>query len=281
MNDYSSVTDINGSFTLSNGVEMPYLGLGVFKVQDGKQVLESVQYALEAGYRHIDTAAIYQNERGVGKAIRNSGIPREKIFLTSKVWNSDQGYESTLQAYDLSLKKLETDYLDLYLIHWPVRGKYKETWRALEKIYSEGRVKAIGVSNFLKHHLQDLLPEVNVVPMVDQVEFHPYLLQKELFEFCLEHQIQYEAWSPIMRGKVVELEILKKMAKKYQRTEVQITLRWDLQKGVITIPKSIQKERIISNAQLFDFEISFDDMKQIDGMDCTVRYGADPDNFNF
>jgi diketogulonate reductase-like aldo/keto reductase len=275
------ITDIKGTVKLSNGVKMPYLGLGVFLVKDGPEVIEAIQYAFEAGYRHIDTAAIYNNEKGVGIAIRNSNLTREEIFLTSKVWNSNQGYDNTLRAFDISLKKLETDYLDLYLVHWPVKGKYKDTWRALEQIYSEGRVKAIGVSNFLKHHLEDLLQETNVIPMVDQVEFHPYAVQQELLDFCKTNQIQFEAWSPLMQGKIYTIEAIKKIAIKYNKTIGQIVLRWDLQKGVITIPKSIHQEHIISNSKLFDFILSDEDIANIDKLDRQERVGAHPDHFNF
>ena len=275
------ISDIKGTVTLANGVKMPYLGLGVFLVHDGSEVVNAIRYALEAAYRHIDTAAIYGNERGVGKAIRESNIPRNEIFLTSKVWNSDQGYESTLAAFEVSLRKLETDYLDLYLVHWPVKGKYKETWRALEKLYAGGRVKAIGVSNFLVHHLEDLLSTATIVPMVDQVEFHPYVVQRELTEFCQSHHIQFEAWSPLMQGKVFKVDQLNTLAAKYHKTAAQIVLRWDLQKGIITIPKSIKKENIVSNARLFDFVLLEEDMLSIDLLDKNLRVGAHPDHFNF
>lgn len=182
---------------LNNGVEMPWLGFGVFKVNEGEEVESAVKWALEAGYRSIDTATIYGNERGVGKAIRESGVPREEIFLTTKVWNSDQRARRTLEAFDDSLELLDTDYVDLYLVHWPVKGCYKETWKVLEEIYDKGRVKAIGVSNFLVHHLEDLLEDSNVVPAVDQVEFHPFLVQPELLNFCREHKIQMEAYAPL------------------------------------------------------------------------------------
>ncbi|RFS26520.1 aldo/keto reductase [Chitinophaga silvatica] len=275
------ITDINGTVTLSNGVKMPYLGLGVFKTKEGQEVVDAVTYALDAGYRHIDTAAIYGNEEGVGIAIENNKVNRSEIFLTSKVWNANQGYDSTLKAYDESLAKLKTDYLDLYLIHWPVKGKYKDTWKALEKLYADGRIKAIGVSNFLQHQLEDLLQTANVVPMVNQLEFHPYLVQQPLLDFCQQHKIQYEAWSPLMQGKIFEIPLLKELADKYKVSVAQLVLRWDLQKGVVTIPKSIKNERIISNADIFNFEISAEDIKKIDGLDRGERVGPDPDTFNF
>ena len=266
---------------LSNGIKMPMLGLGVYLSKDGDEVRNAVKWALDTGYRHIDTAAIYRNERGVGQAIKESPVNRDEIFLVSKVWNSDQGYDSTLRAYDKSLEKLATDYLDLYLVHWPVSGKYKETWKALEHLYQQGRVKAIGVSNFMQHHLEDLLIDASVVPMVNQMEFHPYLMQNELREFCRLHNICYEAWSPLMQGKVFGLELFHELASKYKRTIAQITLRWHIQHNVVTIPKSVKKERIIENAQIFDFKISEEDMKLIDSLDRSERIGPDPDNFDF
>ncbi|MET3877568.1 aldo/keto reductase [Chitinophaga sp. OAE865] len=276
-----NITDINGTVQLSNGVQMPYFGLGVFKTKEGQEVIDSVTYALDAGYRHIDTAAIYGNEEGVGIAIEKNATDRKDIFLTTKVWNADQGYDSTLKAFETSLEKLKTDYLDLYLIHWPVKGKYKETWRALEKLYSDGRVKAIGVSNFLQHQLEDLFQSAKVIPMVDQLEFHPYLVQPVLLDFCKKNNVQFEAWSPLMQGKAFEVPLLKQLAKKYNVSVAQLVLRWDLQKGVVTIPKSIRQDRVISNAQLFSFEISKEDIQQIDALDRGERVGPDPDNFNF
>ena len=273
-----SITNSKGSFTLHNGVKMPYLGLGVFK---SERVTNSVQWALESGYRHIDTAAIYNNEKEVGIAIKQSDVDRDKIFLVSKVWNTDQGYKNTIKAYDQSLKRLKVDYLDLYLIHWPVKNKFVETWKALEYLYEQGRVKSIGVSNFLKHHLDELLPESTIIPMVNQMEFHPYLVQQELVDFCSLHGIQYEAWSPLMRGKIFEIALLKNLAVKYNKTIAQIVLRWDLQKGVITIPKSSNEKRIKSNADLFDFELSQEDVEEIDHLDRDFRIGPDPDNFAF
>ncbi len=276
-----NITDIKGTFKLHNGVEMPYFGLGVYLSDNDQEVVDAIQWALEAGYRHIDTASIYKNEEGVGRAIRNNNVSREDIFVVSKVWNSDQGYESTLKAFDKSMQRLQLDYIDLYLVHWPVRGKYTETWKALEKLYKDGHVKAIGVSNFMQHHLETLMETSEITPMVNQMEFHPYLVQQDLIDFCNTHKIQYEAWSPMMQGKIFELSILDDLAKKYNKTVAQIVLRWNLQKGVITIPKSSKKQRIISNADLFDFELSKKDMNYIDSLDKNQRTGPDPDNFNF
>lgn len=272
---------IDSKVELYNGIQMPWLGLGTWQAAEGGEVETAVEFALRTGYRHIDTAAVYGNERGVGIAVNESGIPREEIFITSKVWNSDQGYNSTLRAYDNSLKLLNTEYLDLYLIHWPVKGKYVETWNALEKIYKEGRVKAIGVSNFHIHHLEDLLNHAEVVPMVNQVEFHPYLQQKELRKYCEEHLIRFEAWSPLMQGNFKNIPLIKNLAMKYGKTEAQIILRWDIQSGAVTIPKSVRKERIKENSEIFDFELSVEDMNEINALDQNKRFGPDPDNFNF
>lgn len=275
------ITDLQGTFELHNGVQMPYFGLGVYLSKDGSEVSNAVKVALEHGYRHVDTASIYNNEKGVGQGIRESQVPREAVFVVSKVWNSDQGYDSTLKAFDASLERLEMDYLDLYLIHWPKGDVSKDTWKALERLYKEKRVRAIGVSNFLKHQLEDLLPTVEIVPMVNQMEFHPYLVQQDLVDYCQQHKIQYEAWSPMMQGNIFDLDILKELASKYQKTVAQIVLRWDLQKGVVTIPKSSKKERIIANANLFDFELNHKDMARLDALDRGQRFGPDPDNFDF
>lgn len=270
---------------LANGVDMPWLGLGVFKVEEGADLIAAVKAAIKHGYRSIDTAAIYGNESGVGQAIREAlaenGIAREELFVTSKVWNQNQGYDETLAAFDASLSKLGLDVLDLYLIHWPVAGKYKDTWRALEKLYKDGRVRAIGVSNFHVHHLQDLLSTAEIKPMVDQVEFHPYLAQNELLTFTKEQGIQFEAWSPLMQGELLNQPVLQEIAAKYNKSVAQTILRWDLQKGVVTIPKSIKEHRIIENASIFDFELSPEDMERIDALNQNRRVGPDPDNFDF
>ncbi|WP_214481105.1 aldo/keto reductase [Bacillus sp. SM2101] len=275
------LNSISSTVSLHNGIDMPWLGLGVYKAEDGKQVIDAVKAAIRAGYRSIDTAAIYKNEEGVGQAIKQSEIPREQLFITSKVWNSDQGFESTLRAFEESLARLNLDYLDLYLIHWPVEGKYKETWRALEQLYKDGKVRAIGVSNFHVHHLQDLLTEAEIKPMVNQVEFHPKLLQEELRNFCREHQIQFEAWSPLMHGKLLDNELLTEIANKHNKTVAQVILRWDLQSGVVTIPKSTKEPRIIENASIFDFELTNEEMRTINDLNEDLRFGPDPDNFDF
>ncbi|NEU06406.1 aldo/keto reductase [Clostridium senegalense] len=268
--------DIKGYTTLNNGVKMPWLGFGTYKVEDGHTVIESVKEALRIGYRNIDTASYYDNEEGVGIAIKESGLSREEIFLVSKVWNSDQGYEKTLKAFETSIKKLGTDYLDLYLIHWP-NLLHNESWRALEKLYKEGYIKAIGISNFTVKHLKNLMADAEIMPMINQVEFHPLLIQNELRQFCKKNNIQLEAWSPLMRGKIFDNKLLKELAKKYGKTIAQIVLRWDLQMGVVTIPKSTNITRIKENSQIFDFEISEEDLFKIQQLDKGIRIGSDPD----
>jgi methylglyoxal/glyoxal reductase len=277
--------NLQATTTLYNGVKMPWLGLGVFKVEEGPELVDAVKFAIKQGYRSIDTAAIYGNEEGVGQAIREAmteyGIKREELFITSKVWNSDLGYESTIAAYDTSLRKLGLDYLNLYLIHWPVEGKYIEAWRALETLYKEGRIKAIGVSNFQVHHLQDLMKDAEIKPMVNQVEYHPRLTQQEVKTFCDNNGIQFEAWSPLMQGQLFDNILLKDLANKYNKTVAQIILRWDLQNGVVTIPKSTKEHRIIENSNLFDFELTTEDMDRISSLNENHRVGPDPDNIDF
>lgn len=277
--------NLQATTTLSNGVKMPWFGLGVFKVEEGPELVNAVKFAIKHGYRSIDTAAIYGNEEGVGQAIHEAmkeyGIKREELFITSKVWNADLGYESTIEAYETSLRKLGLDYLDLYLIHWPVEGKYKEAWRALETLYKDGNVNAIGVSNFQVHHLQDLMKDAEIKPMVNQVEYHPRLTQQEVKTFCDNNGIQFEAWSPLMQGQLFENPLLKELANKYNKTVAQVILRWDLQNGVVTIPKSTKERRIMENAAIFDFELSTEDLNRISDLDENLRVGPDPDNIDF
>ncbi len=273
--------DISSKVKLNNGIEMPILGLGVFRSEEGEEVENAVKTALMHGYLGIDTASIYQNERGVGKAIKESGLNREDIFLTSKVWNTEQGYGRTLKAFSNSLDKLQTEYLDLYLIHWPKGKRSVETWKALEELYEEGKIRAIGVSNFLVHHLEEFLPECKIIPAVNQVEFHPELIQPKLLTYCQNKGIQLEAWAPIMKGKVNEIPVMQEIASKYGKTPVQVVLRWDIQKGVVTIPKSVKPERIVSNADIFDFELSAEDMAKIDALDNNNRIGFHPDKIPF
>ena len=277
--------NLQDTTTLHNGVKMPWFGLGVFKVEEGPELVNAVKVAIKHGYRSIDTAAIYENEEGVGQGIREglkeAGISREDLFVTSKVWNADLGYESTIAAYEKSLQKLGLEYLDLYLIHWPVEGKYKEAWRALETLYKEGKVKAIGVSNFQIHHLKDLMEDAEVKPMVNQVECHPRLTQKEVQAFCKEQGIQLEAWSPLMQGELLDNDVLQAIATKHGKSVAQVILRWDLQNGIVTIPKSTKEHRIVENSTIFDFELTEEEMNQIDGLNQNHRVGPDPDNFDF
>lgn len=275
-----TATSLTDGVTLQNGVKMPQLGLGVWRAKDGEEVERAVQSALENGYRSIDTAAIYKNEDGVGRALARSGVPREDLFITTKVWNSDQGYDSTLAAFEESRKKLGLDYIDLYLIHWPVAGKYKETWKALETLYRDGKVRAIGVSNFQVHHLKDLIADSSITPMVNQVEFHPLLTQEDVRAYCREHNIQLEAWSPLMQGNL-DHPVLTELAAAYGKSPAQIILRWDLQHGIVTIPKSVTPSRIAENADVFDFELKADDMAKLDALNENRRFGPDPDNFAF
>ncbi|SDS95510.1 Aldo/keto reductase [Paenibacillaceae bacterium GAS479] len=271
---------LNDVVELNNGVPMPRFGLGVWKVTEEGQVEQAVQSAIKAGYRSIDTAKIYGNEEGVGQGIRDSGVSRDELFITTKVWNADLGYESTLQAFQTSLDKLGLQQLDLYLIHWPVEGKIKDAWRAMEKLYKDGKVRAIGVCNFHIHHLEDLMKDAEIKPMLNQVECHPLLSQVELREFCQSHDIVVEAWSPLMQGNL-DLPELTELAKKHGKTPAQIVLRWDLQHGIVTIPKSTHENRIIENANVYDFELSQEDMALIDGINQNKRFGPDPDNFDF
>lgn len=266
--------------TLNNGVQMPWLGFGVFQMEPGEETERSVKTALRAGYRSLDTASIYGNEASVGKAIQESGLRRADLFITTKVWNSDLGHESTLKAFDRSLKKLQMDYLDLYLIHWPVVDRYLEAWRAMEKLYADGVVRAIGLSNFLVHHIEDILEVCEVRPSVNQIEFHPLLRQKSLHDFCIENQIQLEAWAPLIQGEGLRHPTIVELSKKYRKTPAQILIRWDLQHEVVTIPKSSTPSRIVDNVNVFDFAISAEDMGLIDALDENRRIGPDPDNFD-
>ena len=268
------------SVILNNKVKMPRVGFGTFKMENGQDSVEAVKEALRVGYRHIDTATVYKNEEGVGTAIKESGVPREEIFLVSKVWNSHQGYDNTLRAFETSLKRLKTDYLDLYLIHWP-KALNKKTWLAMEKLYNDGKVKAIGVCNFKVHHLEDLMSSSKIMPAVNQVEFHPYFPQAEVREYCIKYNIQLEAWGPLMQGKVFEIPLMKELAEKYNKTISQIVLRWDLQMGVVTIPKSVTPERIKENTHIFDFMLSKEDMDRIATLHTGERIGPDPDTITF
>jgi len=256
---------LNTKLELNNGVKMPILGLGTWKMK-GKDAINSVRWALDAGYRHIDTAKLYGNEKEIGKVIKESDIPRKEIFLTSKVWDSDQGFDSTLKAFEKSVKRLNTDYLDLYLIHWPRDAKRKETWKALEKLYDEGKVKAIGVANYWIHHLKEILEEFNITPAINQFELNPFLYRKELIEFCRDNNIIVEAYSPLTHGQKLGNPKLKPIAKEYNKSTAQILIRWGLQHEFIEIPKSSQKEHILENSKVFDFELKTEHMEKLDNL---------------
>jgi diketogulonate reductase-like aldo/keto reductase len=258
---------ITSTRKLNNGLEMPLFGLGTFLSERGDTTRKAVLHALEAGYRHIDTAAVYGNEADVGAGVRESGIPRSEIFITTKVWNDDQGYDSTLRAIEASLKRLKMDYIDLYLIHWPVTGKRADTWRALTHLYEQKRCRAIGVSNYTIRHLNELLADSPIVPMVNQFELHPFNTRKDLVAYCQEAGIAVTSYSPLSRGRKLASPQLAAIADHYHKTPAQTAIRWVLQQNIIVIPKSVHRERIIENAQVFDFEISPEDMKSLNGLD--------------
>ncbi|WP_405103554.1 aldo/keto reductase [Oceanobacillus sp. FSL H7-0719] len=273
------INHLQDKVILNNGIKIPGFGLGVFKVEAGATTYDTVRTALKLGYRLIDTAAIYGNEEAVGKAIHDSGIPREEIFVTSKVWNDDQGYEETLAAFDTTMEKLGLEYLDLYLIHWPITGKFKDTWRALEKIYRDGKVRSIGVSNFHVHHLEELLKDAEVKPVLNQIEYHPHLTQEDVLQFCKENAIQMQSWSPLKRGEIITEPVIKEIADKHGKTPAQIVLRWNLQNGVITIPKSVKEHRMQENADIFNFELTEDEMEKLNDLNKNERIGSNPDDF--
>jgi methylglyoxal/glyoxal reductase len=262
---------LKSSAKLNNGVEIPYLGLGVYQSPPGEISLRTVRYALKIGYRQIDTAELYGNEKDVGRALRESGIRREDVFITTKVWNSHQGYDSTLYACEGSLGRLGLSYVDLYLIHWPVQGLGDETWRAMIKLLHQGKARAIGVSNYSIRELNELLDKSDIVPAVNQVEFHPFLYQEELLRFCKNNNIQLEAYSPLTRGKRLNHPKILELAKKYNKTPAQVLIRWSLQHNVIVIPKSIHEARIKENSQVFDFQLEPKDMKLLDSLNENLR----------
>jgi methylglyoxal/glyoxal reductase len=273
--------DLTSTVKLNNGVEIPWVGLGVFKSPPGQVTEQAVRWALEIGYRHVDTAAFYENEADVGRALKDSGVPRESVFVTTKVWNTDQGYQQTLEAFDRSRAKLGLDVVDLYLVHWPVKTKYKETWKAMEKLLADGKVHAIGVSNFLAHHLEDLRKNAQVTPAVNQVEFHPFLVQEDLLMYDARNGVRHEAWSPLTRGRNLDNPVIAEIARRHDRTPAQVILRWDLDLGVVTIPKSVHRERILENSKVFDFELARDDVARISALDTGTRIGPNPDNITF
>ncbi|MBC2103723.1 aldo/keto reductase [Listeria booriae] len=264
-----------------NGQEIPLVGLGVWKMRDEKEAIEAIQVAIESGYRAIDTAKVYENEEYVGQAIREAGIAREALTVTSKLWNADHGYDETLRAFDTTLKKLQLDYLDLYLIHWPVLA-YKDSWRAMERLYNEGLIKSIGVSNFHQHHLENLFTTANEKPVIDQIEIHPLLSQKPLKAYLESQDIVHEAWSPLAQGgELLTNQTLQRIADKYNITIPQVILRWHLNNGSVIIPKSVTPERIRANIDLFGFDLAASDMAEIDALNKDERKGSDPDSEEF
>ena len=266
---------------LLNGAFMPLLGLGTWQTGDGRPVEDAVRWALDAGYRHIDTASIYGNETGVGNAIKASGIPRDEIFVTTKVWNEDLRRGTVEEAMHKSLERLQLDAVDLYLIHWPVEDQILPAWKVMQELHHQGLARAIGVSNFLQEHLEELLPEIEVVPAVNQVEHHPHLQQRELRTFCQQRDIVFEAWAPLMQGAFTDIALFAAFAEKYDKTAGQILLRWYLEHKVVVIPKSVRLERIEENAGIFDFELDPEDISSIDDLECATRLGPDPLTFDF
>ena len=283
------MNNLKDTYTLSNGVNIPCVGFGTWQTPNGETAINSVLEAIKCGYRHIDTAACYGNEESVGKAIKLSGINREELFVTSKLWNTDQGYESTLKAFDKTIKDLGLDYLDLYLIHWPVVKEHKEdwkeaiceTWKAFEKLYSEGKIRAIGVSNFKPHHLKVIFENCNIKPMVNQIELHPSHNQDETVKFCRNNNILVEAWGPLSTGRIFKVKEMQDIANKYNKSIAQITLRWHIQNEILPLPKSVTPSRIKENSMIFDFELLKEDMELIQNLKGCEGSGVNPDNINF
>ncbi|MCX6653297.1 MAG: aldo/keto reductase [Methanomassiliicoccales archaeon] len=268
---------IGTRFKLNNGVEMPCLGLGTWKMTEGKETREAVLQAFAAGYRMIDTTKVYGNEKEVGEAFRQSGLPREEVFITTKVWNSDHGYQETLNACQRSLRALGMEYVDLYLVHWPGGGRRPETWKAMEWLLKEGKCRAVGVSNYTIRHLEEMSGYAEIVPTVNQVEFTPFLYQKDLLDYCSAKRIQVEAYSPLTHGKYLENTSLKSIAIHYRKSVAQVLIRWGLQHGTVEIPKSKRRNRIIENAGVFDFQISARDMRTLDLLDAGMRTAWNPE----
>ena len=283
---YGNLTD---SFTMHNGKTIPCIGYGTYKTSE-EEVYDAVIAAIKAGYRHFDTAAFYKNEAGVGRAVRECGVPREEIFVTSKVWNTDRGYENTKKAFEESMERLGLEYMDLYLIHWPANKKQfgdeakkinADTWRALEELYAEGKIRAIGLSNFLPHHIEELMEGAKVKPMVDQIEFHPGWAQLEISEYCRKKDIVVEAWSPLGRKDALDNEVLREIGAKYQKGTAQVCIRWVMQHGILPLPKTVNPDRMAENADVFDFELTAEEMRTIDELKNLGGQCALPDEVDF
>jgi diketogulonate reductase-like aldo/keto reductase len=278
----SAAKGVASRVKLSHGGHLPWLGLGVYQIDGDKETAKIVRQAIQLGYRSIDTASLYGNEGGVGEAVATSGVSREELFITTKVWNDDMRRDRVESAFEESLKKLRLEYVDLYLLHWPIAGKIAQSWRVLEKIQRSGRAKAIGVSNYMIPHLDELLGTAEIVPAVNQIEFHPYLQSKDLHQHCRMRGIQLEAWSPLMQaGPILRDPVLTGIALKYGKTTAQVILRWDVQSGVVTIPKSVKPQRLAENAAIFDFVLTEAEMAAVDSLDRNQRSGADPFHFGF
>jgi diketogulonate reductase-like aldo/keto reductase len=283
-----NMDNIQDSYVLSNGIKIPCVGFGTWKLQNDNHTVDIVKIAIDCGYRHIDTAFAYQNEESVGKAIRECGLKRNDLFVTSKLDNSDHGYENTLKEFEMTMNNLDIDYLDLYLIHWPRPIKYRDnwqeanegTWKAFEELYNSGKIRAIGVSNFLDYHIDALMESAMVAPMVNQLELHPQYVQKETVNYCKDHRMIVEAWSPLMKGKMEHPAILG-IAHKYNKTPAQVLLRWSIQHGFVPLPKASRKDRILENAAIFDFELSVDDIEAMKELEELGRTGPHPDTAPF
>lgn len=271
---------INSTKTLHNGVEMPRFGLGVYKMTDKEAAVEAMVKAIQTGYKAIDTATVYDNEAEVGEAVRAGGVPREELFITSKVWNTDQGYDQTLRAFEASLKRLDMDYLDLYLTHWAIPETFEETYRAIERLYDEKLIRATGVSNHQQHHLEKILHKANIKPMVNQIELHPQLTQEPLREYCASQDIAVTSWSPLARGRLLNDPVLAEIGEKHGKSVAQTVIRWHLQNDLIVIPKSVTPSRIVENADVFDFTLSTEELKQISQLNEDWRSGTHPDEIS-
>ena len=283
------MNSVKDCFTLNNGIQIPCVGYGTWRTPAGEDTLNAVKEAIACGFRHIDTAQLYGNEESVGKGIKESGVSREELFVTTKLKNSEQGYDATLKAFEGSLKRLDLEYLDLYLIHWPIPGMFKEnwkevsreTWKAFERLYEEKLIRAIGLSNFLPHHIQNIAVTANIAPSVDQLEIHPYFTQKEAVAYCQKEKIQVQAWSPLGHGTVLQDETLLQIGKKYNKTAAQTALRWELQQDVLPISKSLNVDRMKQNMNIFDFNLTKEECEIITNLGEDGRTGPDPDNIDF